>query len=61
MGHPLQPALIDQVLNPLNESGFDRYGWGYRRAPMDWPGSGLDLPSPTAGLMRWVLEPHCGT
>ena len=59
MGHPLNADLADRTMNPLNENEqFGRYGWGYRRTPIDWPVVSIDLPSPIGGLMRWIHEPR---
>jgi len=46
------------VLNPLNENAaFSADTFGYRRAPITWPNGSLELPSPGAGWVRWMLEP----
>jgi tetratricopeptide (TPR) repeat protein len=46
------------TLNPLNEnSTWSSDAWGYRRLPIAWPPSSSDLPSPQAGLIRWLARP----
>jgi exopolysaccharide production protein ExoQ len=60
-GDPLLADPPPRTLNPLHENGArgssaDR--WGYRRAPIEWPPTQWDLPSPRAGLVNWYLEPN---
>jgi hypothetical protein len=45
-------------LNPLDENdslGYSGDVWGYRRLPISWPSSGMELPSPGVGRTRWVV------
>ena len=48
---PMQPP--DRYLNPLNDGEW----WGYRRFPIFWPPSGMDLPDIGAGQSRWLYHP----
>jgi hypothetical protein len=58
-GRPLPESWSRLTLNPLNENGLysgDR--WGYRRIRVTWPSMGLELPAPTAGMLRWIYHPR---
>lgn len=58
MGVGIDAAAAMGSMNPLNENGAlsgDRYG--YRRAGVSWPSPGIQLASPHAGMMRWLLFP----
>lgn len=60
-GKSVDPDAIEGKLNPLHQSDYPvRFGidlWGYRRVPIAWPVSELQLPDPTAGATRWLLDP----
>jgi len=59
MGRPALPRFAEETLNPLDENGrFSVDGWGYRRPAITWPDSGITLPSPRAGLLRWMFDPQ---
>jgi hypothetical protein len=52
------PGNTGQMLNPLNENGqFSADLWGYGRLPITWPDAELTLPSPSAGALRWLVDP----
>lgn len=49
------------TLNPLHENdtrGYSTDQWGYRRLTIQWPQQALELPSPSAGALRWMLDPR---
>jgi hypothetical protein len=55
---PVVAAGARGVLNPRNEnSGFSADTFGYRRTPITWPSGSIELPSPGAGWVRWMLDP----
>jgi tetratricopeptide (TPR) repeat protein len=59
-GAPLNPAAPAETLNPLHQNGwigFSADAWGYRRLPIVWPADDIQLPSPEAGVLRWLLDP----
>ena len=59
-GGPLLPEDANATLNPLNENGAPGYGadrWGYRRNPISWPTAPVNLPSPQAGAVHWLIDP----
>jgi O-antigen ligase/tetratricopeptide (TPR) repeat protein len=52
------PGDPRDTLNPLNENGvLSADAWGYRRAPINWPDSGVGLPNPGSGAAIWLLDP----
>lgn len=56
----LDATAWDVTLNPLHENdtrGYSADQWGYRRLPIQWPDYRLELPSPGAGTLRWILDP----
>ena len=57
----ISPDAIGDTLNPLYQSDYPvPFGldlWGYRRGPIAWPVSEIQLPDPTAGATRWLLDP----
>ena len=57
----LDPVDLDRTLNPLHQHDHPApWGseiWGYRRIPLAWPSPGIELPSPRAGALRWLLAP----
>lgn len=60
MSAQLSSLSTDEVLNPVNENGLGGFSadiWGYRREPITWPDDG-QLPDPSAGAARWLLEPR---
>lgn len=52
-GTPAPAQLAERTTNPLNEGNW----WGYRRFPIFWPPSILQLPDPHAGVIRWMRFP----
>lgn len=55
---PVVAAGASGVLNPRNENGgFSADTFGYRRPPITWPSGSIELPSPGAGWVRWMLAP----
>lgn len=59
-GGTIDLADADRTLDPLGHydpNGFSADAWGYRRPPIAWPPFPLQLPSPGAGALRWLIEP----
>lgn len=59
-GGSLGPDSADVTLNPFHENNTNRFNadiWGYRRLPIDWPSGSTRLPSPSAGAVRWLIDP----
>jgi hypothetical protein len=57
---PINRTAAAQTLNPLRENGWMDLSadiWGYRRLPIKWPAYEIQLPSPEAGAIRWLLDP----
>ena len=46
-------SSVEGTLNPLNEG----FWWGYRRFPIFWPQTAIELPDWRAGVSRWMLAP----
>lgn len=54
-------SIWQEALNPLHEnsaSGYSADAWGYRRLPIVWGPSGIELPSPESGSSRWLVDPQ---
>lgn len=60
-GAQLSSPRPDDTLNPVNENGVGGFSadiWGYRRELIIWADQGLQLPDPSVGAARWLLEPR---
>jgi len=59
-GGSFDPDTATETLNPLHQNGwvgFSADAWGYRRLPIAWPADNIQLPSPEAGAVRWLMDP----
>jgi tetratricopeptide (TPR) repeat protein len=59
-GDLIAPIKAVETLNPMRENGWAGFSadiWGYRRWAISWPDDAIQLPSPQAAAIRWLLDP----